>query len=91
MTGNFMGRKQYTKLVKVLYCKLPTTGIKELPSFPQRVKEFELPTSEVGGECVITASPWPLISYGPSSSFLGESAISLTICQTIYPTYEKIK
>ena len=35
-TGTFMGRgNQYTQLVKVLYCKLPTIG-KQLPIFPHR-------------------------------------------------------
>ena len=33
-TGSVMGRgNQYIQLVKVLYCKLPTTG-KQLPAFP---------------------------------------------------------
>ena len=33
MMGSFVGRgNQYTQLVKVLYCKLPTIG-KQLPTF----------------------------------------------------------
>ena len=33
---------------------------KQLPSFPHRVRESGMPTSEVGGECVTTVPPWPL-------------------------------
>ena len=36
MMGSFMGRGiRYIRLVKVLYCKLPTIG-RKLPSFPHR-------------------------------------------------------
>ena len=51
-------RVGYQVLVKVLYCKLLTIG-KKLPSFPHRVG-FELPTSEMGGECATTMPLWPL-------------------------------
>ena len=38
MTGSFTGRgNQYIQLVKVLYCKLPTSG-KQLPAFPHKVR-----------------------------------------------------
>ena len=38
MTGSFVARgNQYTQLVKVLYCKLPTMG-KQLPTFPHKVR-----------------------------------------------------
>ena len=41
MIGSLMGRgSQYTQLVKVLYCKLPTIG-KELPTFPHRVRGLQ--------------------------------------------------
>ena len=37
-TGRLVDRgNQYIKLVKVLYCKLPTIG-KQLPAFPHKVK-----------------------------------------------------
>ena len=45
MTGSFMGRgNQYIQLVKVLYCKPPTTG-RQLPAFLLEVKP---------GKCVTT-------------------------------------
>ena len=57
-----MGRgNQYIQLVKVMCCKLPTIG-KKSQSFPTWGSGFETPTSEVGGECVTTAPPWPQIS-----------------------------
>ena len=62
MTGSFEVSKeenQYIQLVKVLYCKLPTIG-KQLPIFLHKVRGFELPTSEVGGECTTIAPLWPL-------------------------------
>ena len=52
-TGN-----QYIQLVKVLYCKLLTIG-KQLLAFPHKVWGLNPLTSEVGGECVTTAPPWP--------------------------------
>ena len=52
MMSSFVGRgNQDIQLVKVLYCKLPTIG-KQLPTFPQKVRLNEPPTSEVEGECV---------------------------------------
>ena len=58
MTNNFMGRRnQYIQLVKILYCKLPTIG-KKTTVFPTQGLGFEPLTSEVGGECVNTVSPW---------------------------------
>ena len=49
--GNFVGRgNQYTQLVKVLYCKLPTISKKLHTIFPTEVSEFEPPASEVEGK-----------------------------------------
>ena len=49
-------RKPVHKLVKVLYCKLPTNG-KQLPALGSAVNRT--PASEVGGESVTTLPPWP--------------------------------
>ena len=54
-----MGRgNQYIQLIKVLYCKLPTTG-KQLPAFPHGVWVLNEKTSEVGGACITAVPPWP--------------------------------
>ena len=46
MMGSFVGRgNQYIKLVKVLYCKLPTNG-KQLPAFPLEVGPGTEPRSQ---------------------------------------------
>ena len=60
-TGSFIGRRnQYIRLVKVLYCKLPSSG-KQLPAFPLEVRlGFEFRSQEVGGESVTTMPPCPL-------------------------------
>ena len=40
MMGSVIGRgNQYIQLVKILYCKLPTTG-KKLPAFPHKVLDL---------------------------------------------------
>ena len=57
MTGSWEGRgNQYIQLVKVLYCKLPTSG-KQLPAFPLELRPgIRTPISEVVGESVTTAN-----------------------------------
>ena len=42
--------------------------LKETTMFPQYGSGFELPTSEVEGECVTTAPPWPLVVCVNSST-----------------------
>ena len=61
--GSFMDRGiRYIQLVKVLYCKLLTIG-KQTTNFSTKGQGFEPPTSEVGGECITTVPPWPLLIH----------------------------
>ena len=59
-TGSFMCRgNQQIKLVKVLYCKLPTNG-KQLPAFPLEIGQgFELRSQKLEVS-VTTLTLWPL-------------------------------
>ena len=58
--GSWKGRgNQYTQLVKVLYCKLPTNG-KQLPAFPLEVGLGTEPRSQRW-----KASVLPLCHHGP--------------------------
>ena len=60
MMGSWKDRgNHYIQLVKVLYCKLPTTS-KQLPGFPCEVGPGTEPRSQRWEESVTTLPPWPL-------------------------------
>ena len=73
-TGSWKGRgNQYTQLVKVLYCKLPTNG-KHLPAFPLEVEPWtEPPASEVSCYRNATTSSFWL---GPACIIISERCLS---------------
>ena len=62
--GRFVGRgNQYTKLVEVLYCKLPTI-VKELPTLPFKVRGLNKQSQSW------EVSMLPLCHHGPSLQIL---------------------